>query len=122
LSNEAVSHRRLTSSAGEGSQLRVERHGAAANVWLAGQLTDATYRYLEDLLSWLVDLGCRSLDVQLQTVEQLDGACLEILRTARARLRAGGGEFTVTVRPPVSTELVMTALAIGRAGFGSGEH
>jgi len=98
----------------EGCQLDLQRDGAAALIRVVGHLGAAAHRYLEEVLAWLIDAGCQEMVVRLETIDQLDPACLQILRTARARVGVQGGTLTVVARPLSRTELALTGLTAGR--------
>jgi anti-anti-sigma regulatory factor len=88
------------------SAVAVRRDGPRAWVRVTGQLTALTSRHLDDWLDWLITAGACQVSVSLATAEQIDEACLRILRVAQSRLRSRDGELLVTAgRPQVRAAL-----------------
>jgi anti-anti-sigma regulatory factor len=91
------------------SAVAVRRHGRRAWVRVTGQLTPLTHRHLDDLLDWLISTDAMQVTVSLAAVEQIDEACLRVLRVARVRLRSQDGELLVTAgRAQVPAALTWT--------------
>lgn len=88
------------------ASVTLHRKGHRAWVRVTGQLNVLTRRHLDDWLDWLITTGARHITVSLATAEQIDAACLLVLRVARARLQSKDGELLVTAgRAPVRAEL-----------------
>jgi anti-anti-sigma regulatory factor len=82
------------------SAVAVRRDGPRAWVRVTGQLTALTSRHLDDWLDWLITAGACQVSVSLATAEQIDEACLRVLRVAQSRLRSRDGELLVTAGRP----------------------
>jgi anti-anti-sigma regulatory factor len=94
------------------SAVAVGRDGPRAWVRVTGQLTALTSRHLDDWLDWLITAGACQVTVSLATAEQIDEACLRVLRVAQSRLRSRDGELLVTAgRPQVRAALTFDASA-----------
>lgn len=62
----------------------------------------------------MIELGCRSVTVELASVDRLDAAYLRALRTAQKRLRRDGGQLTVVLaRPELTRILALTGVCGG---------
>lgn len=93
----------------------LRREGSRGWVRVTGRLTPLARRHLDDWLDWLITTGARQVTVSLATAEQIDGACLLVLRVARARLRSRDGELIVTAgRAPVRAALTVDEVALPR--------
>jgi anti-anti-sigma regulatory factor len=78
------------------SSVALRRDGQRAWLRVTGQLTALARRHLDDWLDWLIQAGVAQVTVSLATAEQIDDACLRVLRVAQSRLRSHDGELIVT--------------------------
>jgi hypothetical protein len=60
---------------------------------------------LDEALTWMIEVGCHSLTVELDSIEHIDAAYVQMLRSAQKRLRRDGGKFTVILVRPELTRI-----------------
>ena len=73
----------------------LQRHGAAAEVSVGGQITAMTRRHLDDWLDWLITDGVRQVTVTLEAAEGPEAPLSGVFMVARARLAHLQGHLTV---------------------------
>jgi anti-anti-sigma factor len=94
--------------------LVLDQGGSRARLRVAGEMSAVACARLDEALTWMIELGCHSVTVELASIERLDAAYLGVLRMAQRRLRGDGGQLTVTLaRPELARVLALTGIGGG---------
>jgi anti-anti-sigma factor len=75
--------------------IRVERDGTQATVWIEGEVEFATAPRLRETLLELAQEGARPVVVDLAEVSFLDSAGISLLIQAKKRLTSGGSDLVL---------------------------
>ena len=73
------------------------RNGSHATLRVHDNLTDRSRSYLIDAAEWAMPTGITHLLIEFDSPTQINPTCLQLLRHARSRLRAGQIELIVTI-------------------------
>jgi anti-anti-sigma regulatory factor len=60
----------------------------------------ADHAHLDEALTWMIEAGCHTVTVELDTIEHIDNAYVQTLRSAQKRLQRRGGKLTVILARP----------------------
>jgi anti-anti-sigma factor len=60
---------------------------------------------LDEALTWMIEAGCHTVTVELDNIEHIDTAYIQMLRSAQRRLRRRGGRLTVILARPELTRI-----------------
>lgn len=92
------------------SALLIDRCGSRARLRMKGMLSVAAHAHLDEALTWMIEAGCHTVTVELDNIEHIDTAYVQMLRSAQKRLRRHGGTLTVILaRPELTRILALTA-------------
>jgi anti-anti-sigma regulatory factor len=94
------------------SALVIDRCGSGARLRLQGMSSKAAHAHLAEALAWMIEeAGCQWVIVELDSLEHIDTAYVQMLRSAQQRLRRRDGTLTVILaRPELSRILALSAV------------